>query len=198
MVFLEFALRVAPVTFPVLIAGLVTCMLVEKYKCFGYGAKLPDSIRKILTDYDQQKSQQMSHQDKAKLIIQAVIGVWLIVGLAMHLAAVGLIGLSVIILATAFTGVTEEHSLGKAFENALPFTALLVVFFTIVAVIIDQHLFKPIIELVLSAEGDTQLVLFYIANGFLSMVSDNVFVGTVYINECQNSIRARINQSRTI
>ena len=173
-------------------------MLVEKYKCFGYGAKLPDSIRKILTDYDQQKSQQMSHQDKAKLIIQAVIGVWLIVGLAMHLAAVGLIGLSVIILATAFTGVTEEHSLGKAFENALPFTALLVVFFTIVAVIIDQHLFKPIIELVLSAEGDTQLVLFYIANGFLSMVSDNVFVGTVYINECQNSIRARINQSRTI
>ena len=57
----------------------------------------------------------------------------------------GLIGLSVIILATAFTGVTDEHAIGKAFTEALPFTALLAVFFAVVAVIIDQHLFAPII-----------------------------------------------------
>ena len=131
----------------------------------------------------------MTDQDKAKLIVQGVIGIWLIVGLAMHLAAVGLIGLSVIILATAFTGVTEEHALGKAFEEALPFTALLVVFFTIVAVIIDQHLFGPVIETVLLSEGNTQLALFYIANGFLSMVSDNVFVGTVYISEVKTALQ---------
>lgn len=187
--FLEFVLRMAPVTLPVLAAGLATCLLVEKYKIFGYGAKLPDSIRKILTDFNNEKSANMNNQEKAKLIIQAIIGVWLIVGLAMHLAAVGLIGLSVIILATAFTGVTEEHALGRAFEEALPFTALLVVFFTIVAVIIDQHLFGPVIELVLAAEGDTQLALFYIANGFLSMVSDNVFVGTVYINEVKLALQ---------
>ena len=186
--FVEFVLRMAPVTIPVLIAGLLTCILVEKFSKFGYGAKLPDSIRKILTDFNDEKSAKMTSQDKAKLIIQAVIGVWLIVGLAMHLAAVGLIGLSVIIFATAFTGITEEHALGKAFEEALPFTALLVVFFTIVAVIIDQHLFKPVIELVLQSEGDTQLALFYIANGFLSMVSDNVFVGTVYINEVKTAL----------
>ena len=62
-------------------------------------------------------------------------------GLALHLAAVGLIGLTVIVLATSFTGVTEEHALGKAFHEALPFTALLTVFFSVVAVIIDQQLF---------------------------------------------------------
>ena len=186
--FLEFVLRMAPVTLPVFAAGLLTCIIVEKYKLFGYGIALPDSIRKILTDFNDDNSAKMTNQEKAKLIVQGIIGIWLIVGLAMHLAAVGLIGLSVIILATAFTGVTEEHALGKAFEEALPFTALLVVFFTVVAVIIDQHLFGPVIELVLQSEGNTQLALFYIANGFLSMVSDNVFVGTVYITEVKTAL----------
>lgn len=187
--FLEFILRMLPVTLPVLFAGFLTCVLLEKKSWFGYGAKLPVSIRKILTDFNHEKSANMTDQEKAKLIVQGILGIWLIVALAMHLAAVGLIGLSVIILATAFTGITEEHALGKAFEEALPFTALLVVFFTIVAVIIDQHLFKPVIEMVLLSEGDTQLALFYIANGFLSMVSDNVFVGTVYINEVKTALQ---------
>ncbi|USD64429.1 Na(+)/H(+) antiporter NhaB [Vibrio sp. SCSIO 43136] len=179
----EFILRMLPVTLPVLFCGLITTVLVEKTKICGYGAELPASVRKILEDYDQEEKKRRTKQDVAKLVIQAVIAVWLIVGLALHLAAVGLIGLSVIILATAFTGVIEEHSLGKAFEEALPFTALLAVFFAVVAVIIDQHLFKPVIDAVLSLEGDQQMIMFYIANGLLSMVSDNVFVGTVYINE---------------
>ena len=123
-----------------------------------------------------------------KLIVQAIIGVWLIAGLALHLASVGLIGLSVIILATAFNGITDEHALGKAFEEALPFTALLAVFFAVVAVIIDQQLFAPVIQWALNHEGNTQLVIFYIANGLLSMVSDNVFVGTVYINEVKAAL----------
>ncbi len=104
------------------------------------------------------------------------------------LAAVGLIGLSVIILATAFTGVIDEHHIGKAFEEALPFTALLAVFFSVVAVIVDQQLFTPVISAVLELEGSAQLTMFYIANGLLSMVSDNVFVGTVYINEVKAAL----------
>jgi len=123
-----------------------------------------------------------------KLVIQVLVGVWLIAGLALHLASVGLVGLSVIILTTAFNGITDEHALGKAFEEALPFTALLAVFFAVVAVIIDQHLFAPVIQWALSYEGNTQLVIFYIANGLLSMVSDNVFVGTVYINEVKAAL----------
>jgi NhaB family Na+:H+ antiporter len=52
-----------------------------------------------------------------------------------------------------------------------------------VAVIHDQHLFTPIIEHVLGLEGQVQLAAYYIANGLLSMISDNVFVATVYITE---------------
>ncbi len=185
----EFLIRMAPVTLPVFLCGIVTCVLVEKFKVFGYGARLPANVRQILIDFDTEERKTRTNQDVAKLWIQGAIAVWLIVGLAMHLAAVGLIGLSVIILATAFTGVIEEHSMGKAFEEALPFTALLAVFFSIVAVIIDQELFKPIIDAVLHIEdSETQLALFYIANGVLSMVSDNVFVGTVYINEVKTAM----------
>ncbi len=189
----EFILRMAPVTLPVFILGMITCVLVEKFKVFGYGAELPNAVRTILNDYDIEQSKNRSKQDIAKLWVQGIIAVWLIIGLAMHLAAVGLIGLSVIVLATAFTGVIEEHALGKAFEEALPFTALLAVFFSIVAVIIDQGLFKPVIDAVLHVENEsTQLALFYLANGVLSMVSDNVFVGTVYINEVKTALNEGI------
>ncbi len=185
----EFIIRMAPVTLPVFFCGLATCVAVEKLKIFGYGAKLPENVRQILVDFDREERANRTKQDVAKLWVQGFIAVWLIVGLALHLAAVGLIGLSVIILATSFTGVIEEHSLGKAFEEALPFTALLTVFFSIVAVIIDQELFKPIIDAVLAVEDKgTQLALFYVANGLLSMVSDNVFVGTVYINEVKTAL----------
>ena len=37
-----------------------------------------------------------------------------------------------------------------------------------------------------------QLVMFFIANGLLSMVSDNVFVGTVYINEVAAALQRGI------
>lgn len=185
----EFIIRMSPVTVPVFLCGILTCVLVEKLKLFGYGAELPANVRQILVDFDTAERKNRTNQDVAKLWIQGAIAVWLIVGLALHLAAVGLIGLSVIILATAFTGVIEEHSLGKAFEEALPFTALLAVFFSIVAVIIDQQLFKPVIDAVLNVEDKgAQLALFYVANGLLSMVSDNVFVGTVYINEVKTAL----------
>ncbi|MGX9415757.1 Na(+)/H(+) antiporter NhaB [Vibrio sp. RC27] len=189
----EFILRMLPVTLPVFFCGCLTCMAVEKFKVFGYGAELPANVRQILLDFDEEETKKRSKTDVAKLWIQGAIAVWLIVGLAFHLAAVGLIGLSVIILATAFCGITEEHALGKAFEEALPFTALLGVFFAIVAVIIDQHLFKPVIESVLAVDNpDLQLALFYVANGVLSMVSDNVFVGTVYINEVMTALKEGI------
>ncbi len=149
-------------------------MLVEKFKLFGYGAQLPERVRQVLTEYDQQANAKRTKQEKMKLIVQAIIGVWLVLALALHLAEVGLVGLSVIILATSFCGITNEHSLGKAFQEALPFTALLTVFFAVVAVIIEQSLFTPIIQFVLQASPSAQLSLFYLFNGLLSSVSDNV------------------------
>jgi NhaB family Na+:H+ antiporter len=43
--FVEFFLRMAPVSMPVLVAGLATCVLVEKLRWFGYGTSLPASVR---------------------------------------------------------------------------------------------------------------------------------------------------------
>ncbi|GHD90769.1 Na(+)/H(+) antiporter NhaB [Pseudocitrobacter faecalis] len=186
----EFFMRMAPVTVPVFICGITTCLLLEKFKLFGYGATLPETVRKTLHDFDERSRKQRSRQDTMRLCVQAIIGVWLVLALAFHLAEVGLIGLSVIIFATSFTGITDEHAIGKAFTEALPFTALLTVFFAVVAVIIDQHLFAPIIDFVLQASPHAQRSLFYIFNGLLSSISDNVFVGTVYINEVKAALES--------
>lgn len=190
--FLEFLLRVLPVSLPVLICGIMTCFIVEKYKLFGYGDKLPRKVWVVLARYNQLKEQKMTTQDKFKMLVQSIAGIWLIIGLALHLADVGIIGLTIIIICTAFCGITDEHALGKAFQESMPFTALLIVFFSIVAVIIDLKLFEPIISFVLSAEPHSQLSLFYIFNGLLSMISDNVFVGTVYINEAKTALTSGI------
>ncbi|MBF1994160.1 sodium/proton antiporter NhaB [Serratia symbiotica] len=183
--FIDFFLRMAPVTLPVLACGLLVCLLVERFHLFGYGTSLPEPVREVLKAFDRKASAGRSKQEQLKLVLQALIGVWLVLALAFHLAEVGLIGLSVIILTTSLCGVTDEHAIGKAFQEALPFTALLTVFFTVVAVIIDQHLFSPVIQYVLQASPASQLSLFYLFNGLLSSVSDNVFVGTVYINEAR-------------
>ncbi len=181
--FIPFFLHAMPVTMPVLVVGLLTCLAVEQFSLCGYGYQLPGNIHSFLLETAIKMEEAQGPQGRLKLIIQALTGLWLIAALAFHLAAVGLIGLSVIILLTAFTGIVEEHQLGQAFEEALPFTALLVVFFSIVAVIHSQELFTPIIEYVLSLKGQNQLVAYYAANGILSSISDNVFVATVYISE---------------
>lgn len=181
--FPEFFIEVAPVSIPTLIIGLLTCFALEKTHWFGYGITMPGNIRSHLLETEVKMEAKRGNKGKARLVMQAIAGIWLIIALAFHLAAVGLIGLSVIILLTSFNGITEEHHFGEAFTEALPFTALLVVFFAIVAVIHEQHLFHPIMHYVLSLHGHLQLGAYYIANGLLSMISDNVFVATVYITE---------------
>ncbi|MHC1713483.1 MAG: sodium/proton antiporter NhaB [Solidesulfovibrio sp.] len=181
--FVDFFLKVAPVSMPVLVVGLLTTIAVERLKCFGYGFRLPTEVRRILKANDDRRDAEMTTRDRAALYVQAAGAIYLVVALALHLAEVGLIGLSIIILLTALCGKTEEHQIGNAFTEALPFTALLVVFFAVVAVIHDQHLFSPITSFVLSLSGKSQTAAYYLANGFLSMISDNVFVATVYITE---------------
>ncbi len=181
--FIEFFLTMAPVTMPVLVVGLITCIILEIVKKFGYGNVLPERVREILVEFDEHQSESRTSKDNARLVIQAISAVFLVFALAFHVAEVGIIGLTIIVLQTAFNGVIEEHDLGHAFEEALPFTALLVVFFGIVGVIHDNHLFSPVITWVLSLPEAQQPGMFYIANGLLSAISDNVFVATVYIGE---------------
>jgi NhaB family Na+:H+ antiporter len=188
--FMEFFWRMAPVSLPVLCVGLLTCAGLESVGKFGYGAKLPGAVRDVLVEFDMAESAGRQPRDKAVIVVQAGVAVFLVIALAAHWAAVGLIGLAVIVLATSFTGVTEEHRIGHAFREALPFTALLVVFFAIVAVIHDQQLFHPVIEWVLALPPAQQPAVFFLANGLLSAISDNVFVATVYINEVRTALDA--------
>ena len=181
--FIEFFLRMAPITIPVLACGLLTTVFLETTKTFGFGQKLPDIARSIIESYTDEEDKKRTDSEKYALRIQGFAAILLIIGLALHIAPVGFIGLALIIFQTAFTGIIEEHQLGKSFEEALPFTGLLVVFFVVVAMIHDQHLFTPIIDWALAMDPSSQPAVFYLANGVLSMISDNVFVATVYIGE---------------
>jgi NhaB family Na+:H+ antiporter len=186
----EFLVRMAPVSVPVLIIGLATTALVERTRWFGYGAELPGSVREVMERWDRKQTANRSPRMRAKLAVQAVTALLLVAGLALHVAEVGIIGLGVIVLATAFNGVVNERSIGHAFEEALPFTALLVTFFAIVAVIHNQGLFTPVIDWVLGQSGQQQITSLFAASGVLSAISDNVFVATVYITEVAQAFDA--------
>ena len=195
--FIEFFIRMAPVTIPVFVVGLITCAIVEKLGWFGYGTQLPSAVREVLEGYSKKEAEKMNKRTRARLVTQGAVGLYLVFALAFHLGEVGLVGLSVIVLLTALNGVTEEHQIGRAFEEALPFTALLVVFFAVVAIIHEQHLFKPIIDWTLTFKGNAQLLAFFSASGILSMISDNVFVATVYISEAKAAFDAgKIDQDQ--
>ncbi len=190
--FVSFFTHMVPVSIPVLGAGLVTCWALEKLRWFGYGTRLPKPVRRVLEEFADNEKAKRTKADQAALWVQAFAAGVLVVGLAFHLAEVGLIGLLVIILITSFTGITDENQIGRAFQESLPFTALLVVFFAVVAVIHDQHLFKPVIEFVLTLPESQQPGMFFVANGLLSMISDNVFVATVYISEIKQALDAGV------
>ncbi len=181
--FIEFAVAMAHVTIPVVIAGLLTVIVLELVGKFGFGAKLDDGVRSILENYLNEEDAKRSKKEKYALIVQGICGLLLIAGLALHIMEVGLIGLSLLVLVTALTGINEEHRIGHAFEESLPFVSLLCIFFVIVGMIHDLHLFTPVINWVLAMPIEAQPKAFFLANGILSAISDNVFVATVYINE---------------
>jgi Na+:H+ antiporter, NhaB family len=186
--FVEFFIRVAPASLPILGFGLLTCVVIDRARWFGYGTPLPTAVRAVLVDFHAAELAKRTPREQAILWVQGGAAVLLILALGFHVAEVGLIGLAILVLATAFTGVSEEHRIGKAFEAALPFTALLVVFFVIVAAIHDQHLFEPVIEHVLALQGSARIAMMYVANGVLSAISDNVFVATIYIREVKAAL----------
>jgi NhaB family Na+:H+ antiporter len=132
------------------------------------------------------------------LIVQGLVGLWLIIGLALHLAEVGLIGLSVIVLLTALTGKIDENTIGHAFEEATPFTSLLVVFFVVVAMIEQNHLFTPVIQMALDTSPEMQPYVFFVFSGLLSAISDNVFVGTIYIKQAVANLGYASDQARAV
>lgn len=190
--FQEFFVRMAPVSIPVVVAGLITCALLERFRLFGYGAELPESVHAVLVAFDRDERSRHNTRDTAALYVQAAVLVFLIAGLALHLTAVGIIGVTVIVLATSLLGIVDERRIGHAFQEALPFTALLVVFFAVVAVIHGQHLLRPIFNLVFSLPRDLQPPAVYVVNGVLSTITENVFIATVFINELADALKSGV------
>lgn len=188
--FAEFFLKMLPVTGPVFIVGAATCFLVERFKVFGYGGALPDNARQVISSHARQMAVRMDGRMKARVYTQAACGAALILALAFHVAEVGVVGLGLIIVLTALNGITDERAIGKAFHEALPFTALIVVFFAVVAVINEQHLFAPVLDWTMRMEGNARRIAFFVASGILSAVSDNVFVATIYITETKKAFDA--------
>ena len=175
---------------PAVIAGFITCVVLELTGVLGYGAKLDPKVRAILKDYIQEQDEKRTPREVYALIVQSACGLLLVIGLALHIMEVGLIGLCLLVAVTALTGINEEHQIGRAFEESLPFVSLLCIFFVVVGMIHDLHLFSPVIQWVLTLPIEDQPRAFFLANGLLSAISDNVFVATVYINEVKAAFDA--------
>ena len=188
--FRQFMWEISPVAVPVVIAGLALCTLLERFRLFGFGVPIPLPVRRLLFAHERHEAAHRTRRDLWRLVVQAAAALLLLAALALSWAEVGLIGLLVIVLLTALTGVTEEHQLAEGFKMAMPFTALLVVFFVVVAVIHDTDLFHPLVRYVLTFEGREQIAWLYVANGVMSAISDNVFVATVYMSEIKRAFDA--------
>jgi len=181
--FMDFLVKVAPATLPTLLAGFLTCLVLERMRWFGYGVELPAAVRQILEDEDRKLRARSTPRDRIMLGVQAVVALLMVAALAMHLGEIGLIGLAVIVVVSALSGVTDEHHVAQAFMPGLPFASLLVVFYVIVAMIGNQQMFTPVINWALTLEPQMQVFMIFLTNGALSAISDNVFVAAIYMHE---------------
>ena len=90
--FIQFFLKMAPITMPVLVLGVATTVVLELTGWFGFGAKLPKIAAEIIEKYTEKEDQQRTDKQKYGLIVQGVSAVLLIAGLALHIAPVGFVG----------------------------------------------------------------------------------------------------------
>jgi NhaB family Na+:H+ antiporter len=187
---MDFFAHCSPISVPVMAVGLIVCPLLEIFKFPGFGYQLPENARLAILDNYTKKSQQIDKQTLYRYVVQSAAVALLVLALALHVAEVGLIGIALIVVLAALTGVIKEHDFVEAFHHAMPFVTLLAIFFAILAVVHDQHLVAPLSAWVFTFQGQAQLLALYLVNGTLSFVSDNVFVATVFINEMNGAFLA--------
>lgn len=183
----EFFRHCSVISVPTAIAGFALCPILETLKFNGFGYKLPQSAYDVIIKDYNAKFSKISKQSLFDYILQGIVAILLFAALAFHLAEVGLVGIALMIIMSAFKGLIKEHDFAEAFNNAMPFTLLIIVFFAILAVVEEQHLVAPLIKWVFTFSGKFQLLALYVANGALSVISDNVFVASVFIKEVENA-----------
>ena len=117
---------------------------------------------------------------------QGIVALLLVMALGFHLAEPGVVGLMVICdgdrVRRGHRGAPNRPRLRR---GAAIYRACWSSFLPSLRLSNHQGLFTPVIDWVMTYEGKTQQALFYVANGVLSMISDNVFVATVYITEVE-------------
>ncbi len=180
--FNTFFVKMLPVTLATLIFGLVTTILLEHFKLFGFGVTMTPEEREVLTEWKQQYMQSMNRTEKLSIMIQGVIALLLAIMLITHFAVVGLIGLVIIIFATATTGKKDEHDFVPSFEEGGPFLVVLGVLFAFVAMLHEQHTFMPAIQFATALGEHGQKIFYFLGSGILSAVSDNVFVAKIFMD----------------
>jgi len=185
--FVSFFKHCSVISVPVAIAGLILCPIIETLKLPGFGYQLPERAYNAIVKDCNTKFSNISRQALFDYILQGIVAILLFLALAFHLAEVGLIGIALMVIMSAFKGLTKEHEFAEAFNNAMPFVLLIIVFFAILAVVEEQHLVTPLIEWVFTFSGKVQLLALYFANGALSVISDNVFVASVFIKEVEQA-----------
>ena len=181
--FAEFFKHNSVVSVPAAIMGFLACFSLEFFKFPGFKYQMPELARELIIKDYRKKMMEMTRQSVYLHILQAIIFVLLVFALAFHVAEVGLIGIGLIVIITALTGRIKEHDLAEAFNNAMPFAVLIVVFFAILGVVHSQHLISPLTQWVFTLSGKAQLLGLYLVNGTLSFVSDNVFIASIFISE---------------
>ena len=69
-------MQMAPITIPVLIAGLISCVLLELSGMFGFGAKLPKLAKAIIEGFLVDEDNKRSKEERYALVIQAISAVY--------------------------------------------------------------------------------------------------------------------------
>ena len=179
----DFFVHNSIISVPVAIAGFILCFSLEFFKFPGFRYQMPERARELITIDYEKKLHEMTKTDIYLYVLQSIAFVLLVFALGFHVAEVGLIGIALIVIITAFTGRIKEHDLAEAFNNAMPFAVLIVVFFAILGVVHSQHLVTPLAQWVFTFSGKAQLIALYFVNGTLSFVSDNVFIASIFISE---------------
>jgi NhaB family Na+:H+ antiporter len=188
--FIDFFKHCGIIAVPIALGGFILCPLLEIFSFPGFGYPLSDKIRRLIVEDYEKKAREIAGLGMYRYILQGVVTLLLLIALGFHVAEVGLVGLAVIVLLSAFTGKIKEHDFAEPFSNAMPFVTLIVIFFAILAVVHDQHLVAPVIDWVLTFNGRNQLLVLYIVNGILSMVSDSVFAASVFIAGVDKAYKA--------
>lgn len=70
--FADFFLKVAPVSLPVLAAGLVTCVALEKLRLFGYGTLMPERVRQVLAAHAAEDDAARTPAQRLALLVQGL------------------------------------------------------------------------------------------------------------------------------